>query len=402
MFFGTSQSKPQKTPVLIFDIGGTSVGAALVLLASGEKPYIVHTVREWLRPMEEVSIARLTGLLEAGIDSVSKDMLALGARRLTAAGHGGALPRTAHCFVTAPWYAPHMKTVSIAGGKPFKVTRGMLERAIAKEQAALEKRFVVSPLGSGPALSVIENQILSLSVNGYATENPYGQSANDVQFLLYTALADQGPLAGWSTRIGRAFHMEKTETHSFLLAFFSAIRDSHEADEDFLLLDVSGEVTEVSVVRDGVLKASVSYPLGRNFLARSLALECKLSFEEALSLLAVHSSRQGNDTFTARFCSALDAVEGKWMRAFEESVARIAEESFLPHSIFVAADKKIAQWVTAAVRNEALYQYTLTAKPFVANLADENTFNAHVAFGPGVGKDAFLMIDAMFLNKIRI
>ena len=89
------------------------------------------------------------------------------------------------------------------------------------------------------------------------------------------------------------------------------------------------------------------------------------------------------------------------MRAFEESVSRIALESFLPHDIFVAADKKIAPWVSKTVENEALYQHTLTAKPFVTSIADEKTFNAHVAFGPGVAKDPFLMIDAMFLNKMR-
>ncbi|MBI3019938.1 MAG: hypothetical protein HYY60_01265 [Parcubacteria group bacterium] len=410
-FFGSLQKTSHKTPVLIFDIGGTSVGAALVLLAAGEKPYIVHTAREWLRPMEEVSLSRLVGLLEAGIDSVSKDVLALGARRLAAIGYGGALPRTVHCFITAPWYVPHMGTVRIAGENTFKVTQEMFARAIDEEKKSIEKKFGVAKNESafaeakagegGSTVSVMENQILSCAVNGYATESPYGQHANNVEFLLYTALADHAPLASFTARIGRTFHVAAAEPHSFLLAFFSAIRDSHEAEDDFLLCDMSGEVTEVSVARGGVLKASVSFPLGRNFLARALSTECKLSFEEALSLLAVHASSHGNEAFTARFCGALDAVERKWMRAFEESVAHIAEESFLPHSIFVAADKKIAPWVTAAVRNEALYQYTLTAKPFVTNLADEKTFGAHVAFGPGVAKDAFLMIDAMFLNKIK-
>lgn len=402
MFFGALKDVSKKTPALIFDIGGTSVGAALVLLSPESKPYVIHATREWLRPLEEVSMARLIGLLEVAIDSVAKDILSVGARRLAAAGYGGRLPHTVDCFMTAPWYVPHMGTVRLAGAKPFKVTHVMLEHAIAGEKKTMEKRFGVSPAEGGRALSVIESRILSFAVNGYATENPYGQNASNIEFLLYTALAEEGPLACFSARIGRTFHVEKAETHSFLLAFFSAVRDSREADEDFLLLDVSGEVTEVSVARDGALQASVSFPLGRNFFARSLASECNLSFEEALSLLAVHSSPQGNATITARFRSAFLHVEERWMRQFEESLAHIARESFLPHSVFVVADKKIAPWVSAAVENEALYQYTLTAKPFVANLADEKTFNARVAFAPGVSKDAFLMIDAMYLNKIKV
>ncbi|MBI2049110.1 MAG: hypothetical protein HYT29_01590 [Parcubacteria group bacterium] len=401
MFFGTSQSKPQKTPVIIFDIGGTSVGAALVLLASGEKPYIIHTVREWLRPMEEVSLPRLTGLLEAAIDSVSADLLSLGAKRLAAAGQGNRLPRTVDCFVTAPWYVPHMGSVHIGSGKPFTVTQRILESATTGEKKSIEKKLGITSAKEGREFAVIEQHILSLAINGYATEAPYGRSARDIDFLLYTALADQKPLNCFNERIGRTFHVDTLGTRSFLLAFFSAIRDSNEADEDYLLLDVSGEVTEVSVVRSGTLTSSVSYPLGRNFLIRTLSAECAISPEEALSLFAIRSSQQGNSTLAARFCSAVDRVEGKWMRQFEQSLAHVAHESFLPHSVFLVADKKIAPWISAAVQNEALYQYTLTAKPFVTNLADEKVFDAHVAFAPGVSKDAFLMIDALFLNKIR-
>ena len=120
-FFGSSP----KTPVLIFDIGGTSVGAALVLLASGEKPYIVHTVREWLRPMEEVSLSRLTGLLEVGIDSVSKDMLALGARRLAHPCYGGALleTRQTHFFHGAKPFANSMSNERFFSGRDERKRR---------------------------------------------------------------------------------------------------------------------------------------------------------------------------------------------------------------------------------------------------------------------------------------
>lgn len=415
MFFGALKDTSKKTPALIFDIGGASVGAALVILSSNDKPYIIHTAREWLRPVEETSMARLIGLLETAIDSVSEDIRSLGARRLAASGHGDRLPQSIDCFVTAPWYAPQVNAVRILGGKPFKVTHALLLRAIDGEKRSIEKRFGIvnaanipedsSVTKTGPGastVSVIEQQVLSLAINGYAAEKPCGQNANEAEFLLYTAFAEERPLACFNARMRRTFHMENARMRSFLPAFFSAIRDSREAEEDFLLLDVSGEITELSVVRGGELSATVSFPLGRNFLARALARECSVSFEEALSILSVYFSKQCNDSLSSRLCAAVNHVEGEWMRHFEEGLAHIARESFLPHSIFVAADKKISPWVSEMVQNEALYQYTLTEKPFVINLADEKAFGAHVAFGPGVAKDSFLMIDAMFLNKIKV
>ena len=68
--------------------------------------------------------------------------------------------------------------------------------------------------------------------------------------------------------------------------------------------------------------------------------------------------------------------------------------------IFLAADNTIAPFVTRAIQKESLYKYILTAKPFVVNLADEKMLEQSVQFGPGVNKDPFLMMDALFVNKM--
>src|SRR3989344_692836 len=398
MFFGAFTAEPRKTPHIIFDIGGTSVGGALVLLSPGERPFIVHGTRRWLRPLEEVSMERLAGLLETAVEAVAEDLLSLGKKRLAAAGWNGRFPRTPYCFVAAPWYASQIDTVRIHHDHPFAVTHGMIERVLEKEKKAITAR--VGGEGTHSPFVALENQILSFSVNGYETDAPYGQSGNDLEFSLYTALAEEKTLARFSGRIMRVMHADEIKTHSFLLAFFSAIRDSEGVAEDFLLVDVSGEVTEISVVRNNRLTASVSYPLGRNFFARTLAREAGVSFDEAFSFLAVHTKEEGNDALAARFRPALLQLESQWMKQFEESLTHIAGEAFLPHSVFVAADSVVSPWVKRGIQNEELYQYTLAAKPFVVNVADATALAPRVVFGPGVEKDPFLMIDALFLEKI--
>ncbi len=395
MFFGALKKQNSKTPMLIFDIGSTSVGAAIVLCGGDEPPFVVHAERHWLPPMQEVSMERLAGLLETAIDAVSKDMLSVGAKRLAAAGYSARLPHIIHCFLTAPWYAPHTDTVRLSSEKPFTVTRDMFSRAVARERAALEET-----LARASGLTVVEHQVISLSANGYETENPFGKDASELLFLTYTALAEEQVLSRFRSRIRRAFHADEIAMHSFLLAFFSSVRDIPDGEHDFLLVDVSGEVTEVSVVKGGRLSESVSFPLGRNFLARALAAGCGISCREALSLLAVHFSGRGNEDFTKRFLPAVSRVEKEWMGGFEECLSHVAGEAFLPHTTFVAADREIAPWITAAIQDEALYQHTLTAKPFLVNLADEKIFDSYVTFGPGVAKDPFLMVDALFVDKM--
>ena len=383
--------------MLIFDIGGASVGAAIALFGENEPPFVVHAERHWLEPIQEVSMERLEGLLETAIDTISTEMLSVGAKRLSASGYGARLPSVIHCFLTAPWYAPHTDTVRLSSEKPFAVTKALLARAVARERAALEETIART---SG--LVVLEHQVISLSANGYESENPFGKDASELEFFTYTALAEQRILDRFGSRIRRTFHADEVGMHSFLLAFFSSVRDIPGGDADFLLVDVSGEVTEVSVVKGGRLSESVSFPLGRNFLSRALAEGCGISCREALSLLTVHFSHHGNEDFTRRFLPAISRAEKEWMCGFEECLSRIAGEAFLPHTTFVAADHEIAPWITTAIQNEALYQHTLTAKPFVVNLADGKMFDSYVRFGPGVKKDPFLMVDALFINKIKM
>ena len=402
MFFGAFTAKPLKTPSIIFDIGGTSVGGAFALLSPGEKPLIAHAAREWLRPMEEVSMERLLGLLEGAMGAVADNLLSIGRKRIFAAGYYGDLPSTVHCFLTAPWCASRADTIRISGARPFKVTDALLERAIEREKKAIVDQIGATDAtkkGKAP-LAIMESRVLSLSVNGYETAAVHGQSAEDIEFSLYTALAEQAVLDRFSARAARSFGIDSAEHHSFLFAFLSAVRGFKEAHEDFLLLDVSGEVTEISVVRGSRLLTSASYPLGRNFLIRTIREKCGVSPEEALSIIALHAGRQGNDAFSLRFTPALAHLEAQWMRGFENALTRLVGEAFLPHTVFIAADSAIAPWVAAALEKEALYQYTLAAKPFVANLADEKMLDAYVAFGPGVEKDPFLSLDALCLTTL--
>lgn len=394
MFTRTSKKKP----MLIFDIGSTSVGAALVLVGGNEPPFFAHTARHWLPPVREINMARLLGLLETAVDSVGKDMVSLGVKRLAALGYGSRLPAEVHYFVAAPWYASHISTVGLLSEKPFMMTREFLARAVERERKALEETIA----GTAPGLRIFEHQILSLSANGYETENPFGKNVSDAELCVYAALAEEAVLGRFTSRIQRSFHTETVEPHSFLLAFFSCVRDIPGGGNDFLLVDVSGEVTEVSVVKDGRLRESASYPLGRNFLARSLAAACGVSCQEALSLLAVHFSRRGNEDFSKKFMPAVSRVEKEWMNGFEECLSRVAGEAFVPHVSFLAAPSEMSPWIAAAIQDEALYQHTLASKPFVVSIADEKMFDAHVGFGPGVSKDSFLMVDALFLNKIKM
>jgi len=66
-----------------------------------------------------------------------------------------------------------------------------------------------------------------------------------------------------------------------MLSSFTVVRDMHIQKENFLLLDIGGEVTNISMVKKNILRESISFPLGCNFLPRGVASNLKCSLNEA-------------------------------------------------------------------------------------------------------------------------
>ncbi len=385
--------REKKDTFLVFDIGNASVGGALVKrkIENGHPSLqILTSEREEIPFGEHVLFDRLLKNMLSAVGTV--------AERLTKkAGRHIPLVRV---VLASPWYISETKIISIKKAKKFVFTETMQNEFIAKEISDYKQLLVKrNKVGYDEALSVVESEIINVCLNGYDTVAPLGKEAYDIKLALYLSVSHEKILKTITDKLLSFSPNANITFHSFPLAYFSAVRDLYPKNHDFLLLDVSGEITDVSLVRRGVLLETASFPLGRNFLLRRVAIGLKRTLPEAFSLLSLSQRNELHQNEKEKFTKIFFKVKDEWLGAFQKVLADLSGELYVPGEIFLAADDDVTGLFAEWISGEQFSQYSLTHEKFrvlpffraYSSIVDGQSTAAH---------DQFIDIAALFTEKL--
>ena len=128
------------------------------------------------------------------------------------------------------------------------------------------------------------------------------------------------------------------------MAFFTTVRDVYKQQENFLLVDIGGEVTDIFMTKKNILRESISFPLGRNFLTRGVAFELGCSLNEANSLISLYKDGHAEKSVTKKLALIIKKLQTKWLEKFQESLANLSHDISIPSTIYIAIDKDLADF----------------------------------------------------------
>ena len=200
--------------------------------------------------------------------------------------------------------------------------------------------------------------------------------------------------------IFRHFHTRDVKFSSFAISSFAVVRDVFPEKENFLLVDVGGEVTEISMIKKDVLSSSVSYPLGRNFMIREIAKKLRVSLSEAGSLFSLYKDGHAAESIEKKLELAIKELRTEWLKKFQESLTNISEDISIPSTIFITADQDFLDFFGEVIKNEQFNQYTLTDSKFNTILLDAYALRDFAVFKENIERDPFLIIESVYINRI--
>ena len=383
LFTGKSR-RTKRHIALVFDIGSASVAGALVVLARNAKPRVLYSVRKPIVFQEQLSFDRfVSSLFETFtlvVDSIQRKGLEyLNTRALRPDAIASAL-----CTYASPWYTARTRVLTLRKGKPFSVTRSLIDKIVTRER---EKE------SAGPG-DVIEQSITAIKLNGYTVSAVEGKEAKQLELTLSTTMLSEEVARGLEGILAQRFYRSPVHHHSFPLAAFTAIRDITHDGDNFLVLDVSGEVSDVSLVKDGALLETASFPLGKHQILRRFMGNLGLGATEAQSLLRMYAESATALADAAQTQAAILTVQDEWSRAFTEALERIERNMPLPRTLFFISDRDYARLVRAFI------EATDTRSRFEVREIDQAMLQEHVDFSSGHGHDPFIGIGAFFSSKI--
>ncbi|MCW9054742.1 MAG: hypothetical protein OQJ98_02060 [Candidatus Pacebacteria bacterium] len=303
------------------------------------------------------------------------------------------IPREIVCVLGSPWHQTQTITASVEQKESFLVTDAVMDNLLAQIQEKKEK----DEREGAEEMVTIEEMIIESSLNGYSTQSPIGKTARCISvaflesstFQATEKLLRKALYEVFSPSIPLAFR-------SFTLASFSVVRDILSPHNDFLLIDVTGGTSNISVVHNSILLDTANIPYGRNTLIQNITKATGAIPEESLSRVKLFFA--GGDDQELQ--ELIGAEEERWLKHITEACKRLSFEAVpLPSKVFVISDPVFGSWFKTVLESPELAQFTVTKKHFEAILISEKSLEEKCSFERSVQKDVFLMTDALFYSR---
>ncbi|MDP3726484.1 MAG: cell division protein FtsA [bacterium] len=396
-FFNTGRAKEKLA--VIFDIGSGSVGAALVGFISQKPPKIFYTTRKKIQISKNIHAQELLTRMTSALKETFSDIEKEGFPHVRFTFLGNIKPDLVFYVLASPWHISQVRFVRKKESRPFRVEADLLGNLVHHELTEFLKAHTSSEIteNKNHTHELIEGDILDVELNRYSTKGPIGKVAHDIGVTVFATSAPTDFVSSLRVIGERACHGVLNRFASFTFAFFTVVRDIWNENRNYFLLDISGEVTDLSVVKDGKLLETRSFPFGSNTVIRLVASRLGLTILEAESLLATFFG--GHLSLSQPMRSVIKSAENQWTSLFSKELTEVSSQILLPHEFFLTADEPYASWFKEIIESEGVRPLTPTGKSFSVVLLDGNVLAPYCSFAPGVYMDPFLIIESIFLNR---
>ena len=119
--FSKNKKNSNSSPVVLFDIGSGSVGAALVVFGKDDKPTILHSVRAPITFQKEIRPDLFIKRMLHSLESVALELEQKGIAKLGRGIFGKKHIGEILCVFSSPWYTSQTKILTYERKKPFMV-----------------------------------------------------------------------------------------------------------------------------------------------------------------------------------------------------------------------------------------------------------------------------------------
>lgn len=384
-----SAAKKKDELVLVFDIGSSSVKAALFYMQKSGIPRIITSIREPILLEDKVDINRFFSLTIKALDTVTEKIYKKGL---------GA-PSKIFCIFSSPWHVSQTRIISLEKNSSFVFTSKLADSLIQKEVGLLKDEYLKKYPHIGNSLRLIELKNIKISLNGYETLNPLNKKIKQLEMTVFISMSEEEVCKKIEESIGKRFHFREIKFSTFTMASFTVIRDLYAHKENFLLINVGGEITDISMIKNNTLRESTSFPLGINFMIRNIAASMNCSLSEAKSLVSLFKDGHAADTTVSTMEPLIKKLKSEWLVSFQSSLANLSSDISIPALVYITIDKDLADFFAEIIKTEQFNQYTLTEAKFQIFFLNIENLHSIAVVDKDAMFNAFLTIDSVYINR---
>ena len=378
----------------LIDIGSGSIAASIVLSRhSKELPEILYTHRELMVIAGTTTPAHRVRSMQNALFLVMRELEQKGIPLLHT--HTPDL-RIQKILVScaAPWSHTITQIIHVEKDAPFTVTPHlideMIEHAYEKEQEAHAHTHekVLKDVGQ----QIVEKSIIDVTLNGYSVQNPYNKKASEITIAHLRGLVADSILVALERVKKHIPSAIDIHIHTSALILYCVFRDLYPKTKNALIIDISGETTEVSLMQNSILYESITIAYGTHSLVRTIARSSKTIPEEARAYLRSYKQKVLSE-FQEK---VLVRVQKHYTQSLMTALTELTTRYVLPQTVFLILDQNMEHFFTDTIENAMRGQ----TKKNIVLLSPQNIGNLAVR-QDDVSVDPHLSLIARFFHKLH-
>lgn len=383
MSFFSSLHRKAESSVVLIDVGSSSVAGAYVRIDAQQRATIHYTARIPLRTRNsENALADMERALAELTDVLLRD----GAPEFARAVGNGKIDRV-FVSVSSPWQETEVRVEQVSHKTPFRFTPHFMNDMIAAKTKSTRSGF-----------SCINNLIISIILNGYEVTHPFGRMAHEASVVVLTSSLSCDVIDKVTATLRKTFHTHEIEFTAFAPVAYLALRDLYPHQKDFLIMDVTGEATDLVLVQHGILVEVASMPHGLNFLRRA-AIEAGIATSTAEPLRAVEEAVLIDTQHNKRFTAQMRKTCEQWIQELTDTLQSLTARYALPHATFLLVDETARGFLKRLLDETSFHLGDISDESLSVVLVDPGKFATYVMHHGEARGDTFLSILALYVAR---
>jgi hypothetical protein len=245
-----------------------------------------------------------------------------------------------YCNVGMPWMSAQKRTLEYRKETPFIFTRKLSNELIGKESdISLSKNIDYS----NHDVELISRHTLDIYGNGYKLRKPIGKEMKEVTLHSLTSVMSTITKQSFVDVIEKVFHRTPDFVSNTYLRYQEIIT-THPDVNNVVVIDMSGEVTEVLVIENDNLKHIGSLSVGLNTITRSLRDQLGIPLEKAKKIFHLHHDQKLDNDYGKSISGNIDQAFRTWFKPFFNLIDEYAKQGLLPHTLVLRTHKSYMGW----------------------------------------------------------
>jgi tRNA uridine 5-carbamoylmethylation protein Kti12 len=302
-------------------------------------------------------------------------------------------PDKVFAIMSSPWATGSLRSIKRRRPEGFVFTEKFAKELIKEEILKFKKE-------NRDFDEIIDKRVVNILLNGYEVPNPNGKRVKESEIQILISLSSKDLVDQIEAVIMKTYNKSVKFTSS-MFSDFIVVRDVFDKLNDFIILNVDEETTEVSIMRNDFLVGTASFPYGKNTFIRQIAKKLNKDVLETISLLSAHKDGHLEEDFLRKLEAEIKDESKAWVNSLKMVFRSLFVDLFIPHNIFLISDKSSEKWFLNLLNKNNFPEFTTTEDSFSVILANSKTLRDFYEIPMNVNDDSNLTMQSIFVASTQ-